>query len=180
MKTKKRSKDKVILITGGATGIGRAIALEFAKRKAHLVINYLTSEREVNCTIKKIKKVGGCAIKIRADVTKSNEVKTMFEIIKKKFGQLDILVNNAGWSQFVNFNDLDKISEKMYQRIMDVNLKGVFLCSKEAVKLMHRVKDALIINISSTSGIGGVGSNIVYCAAKGAVITMTKSLPRMV
>jgi len=166
---------KVILITGGATGIGKAIAIEFAKRKFTVIVNYYKSERQAECIVNEIKNMGAEAIKVYADVSRSGDVKRMFKIVNREIGHLDILVNNAGWTKFVELRNLGKITEGMYQKIIDVNLKGVFLCSREAIKIMGGVSGALIINISSVSGIDGFGSNIIYCAAKAAVITMTKS-----
>lgn len=175
MKECKTLNNKIVLITGGGTGIGRAIAFEFARKKAFIVINYFKSESEATYTVKEIKKLGAKAIKIRADITNSNEVRMMFEMIDKKFGHLDILVNNAGWTKFIEYKNINSLTEKVYDHIMNVNLKSVFLCSKEAIKIMHKVKDALIINITSTSAFDGIGSNIVYCASKAAVVTLTKS-----
>lgn len=175
MKENKTLNNKIVLITGGGTGIGRAIAFEFAKRKAFIVINYLKSESEATYTVRKIKKLGAKAVKIRADITNSNEVRMMFEVIDKKFRHLDILVNNAGWTRFIDYKNINSLTEQVYDHIMNVNLKSVFLCSKEAIKRMHKVKDALIINIASTSAFDGIGSNIAYCASKAAVVAMTKS-----
>jgi len=175
MKESRTLNNKIVLITGGGTGIGRAIAFEFAKRKAFIVINYLKSESEATYTVRKIKRFGARAIKICADITKSNEVRMMFEIIDRKFGHLDILVNNAGWTKFIDYKDVDSLTEQIYDRIMNVNLKSVFLCSTEATERMRNVKDALIINIASISAFDGRGSNIAYCAAKAAVVAMTKS-----
>lgn len=175
MKEYKTLNNKIILITGGATGIGRAIAFEFARKNAFIVINYHQSELEASYTIRKINKWGGKAIKIQADITNSDEVKMIFKTIDKRFGHLDVLVNSAGWTKFIDYKDINTITEQIYDRIMNVNLKGVFLCSKEAIKLMQKVKGALIINIASTSAFDGIGSNMAYCASKAAVVSLTRS-----
>ena len=175
MTNRKRNQRKVVLITGGATGIGKAIACAFARRGFSVIIHYHKSEKEADVTLKIIKEMGRTAVKICADVIDQNQVKRMFQKIKKTFGHLDVLVNNAGWTTFIDLKSLDKITEKIFNYIIDVNLKGVFLCSREAIPLMQVVKDALIINIASTSGIDGKGSNMIYCAAKAAVISLTKS-----
>lgn len=169
-------KNKVVLITGGGTGIGRAIALTFAQRQALVVINYSKSEKEANDTVERVREANGKAIKIRADISQKKDVKNMFEMLRTKYGFLDILVNNAAWSCFIDSRNVGAITESIYDHVMDVNIKGTFLCCQEAVPLMKKRRNALIINISSTSGFSARGSNIIYCASKAAVISLTKSL----
>jgi len=178
MKMRKKLRSKIVLITGGATGIGRAIAFEFAKRNSIVIINYCKSKESAEYTVNKIKKMGHKALKIKADITSEDQVTMLFKEVYRKFKHLDLLVNNAGWTKFTEPKRIERITDGIYQKIVNVNFKGTFLCSREAIKIMKKQKKGDIINISSTSGINGIGSNIIYCAAKAAVINLTKSLAR--
>jgi 3-oxoacyl-[acyl-carrier protein] reductase len=169
---------KVVLITGGATGIGREIAMVFAAKNFKVVINYNSSFRQAKHAVNQIRGKGGEAFKISADISNRRDVARLFSAVKKRFKRLDVLINNAGWTKFVDYKRADKITDKLFQRIMDVNVKGVFLCSCSAQELMKKSYMPVIINIASLSGIDGIGSNIIYCASKAAVICLTKSLAR--
>lgn len=169
---------KVAIVTGGATGIGRSTALELAKHGAAVTINYSRSSGEAEDTIEQIKTLGGKAIMLRADVSKDEEARQIVTSTIEHFGRLDILVNNAGTTNFVDFNDLEGLSEEYWDRAMGVNVKGVFFCCRAAAPYLKQNRGC-IINVTSVAGITGLGSSIAYCASKAAAISVTKSLARV-
>jgi len=165
---------KKALVTGGSRGIGRGIALALAKQGADMAINYHSNLEEAEKVVAEIKALGRDAFAIQADVSNSQSVIKMFEEIKTKWGKLDILVNNAGIVQFAAFEEL---TEEQWDQVLDTNLKGQFLCSQQAIKLMG--KGGRIINIASIAS-GGVGvgfSHIAhYTASKGGVVALTENM----
>ena len=169
---------KVVLVTGGSGSIGRAIACKYADMGFSVIVSYHESETSASSVVDEIRAKGSRADKIRADITDLDEVKKMFEQVSERFGRLDVLVNSAGWTVYVPPEKPDLISEDIFDRIIDVNVKGLFFCCRQAHALMDNTADALIINISSTSAVTGTGSNLVYCASKAAVTTLTKSFAR--
>lgn len=171
-------KEKVALITGGGTGIGRAIALSFAREGASVAINYSRSEKDAILTVQDIHNLGVPSMSIKADVSSDSQVREMVDKVVSEFGRLDILVNSAGTTFFVNADDLEGLTEEMWDKILDVNLKGTFFCCRAVVPEMKKNGYGCIINISSIAGISGVGSSIAYSASKAGVICLTKSLAR--
>lgn len=166
-------KNKVAVITGSAKGIGKAIAQEFAKEGARVVINSRHMD-DIKKTVDEIKKAGGEAIGVEADVSKLSDVKKMLKKTVDSFGGIDILVNNAG---VAHFDPLTEISEKEWDTTIDVNLKGCFMCSKEAVVEMLKTKTkGIIINLASIAGEVGFQNLAHYCASKGGIIEMTKEM----
>ncbi|MCS7115514.1 MAG: 3-oxoacyl-ACP reductase FabG [Nitrososphaerota archaeon] len=163
-------KGKVALVTGAARGIGRAIAIEFAKESANVVVNDVVDGSQVSGEIQKI---GVKSVFIRADVSNMNEVEQMFSKVVEIFGRVDILVNNAG----INKDALiHKMSLEDWDAVINVNLKGTFNCSKTAAKYMMEQKYGRIINISSVMGqMGNIGS-ANYVASKAGIIGLTKAL----
>ena len=144
-----RLKDRVAIVTGSSRGIGRAIAKLFAHEGARVVVNYSKSEKEALAVVDEIKRDGGRAIHLQADISKSDDVRKMVQRTVQEFGGVDILVNNAG----VHFaKDFFDITEDEWNRTIDVNLKGAYLCSKEVAPIMIKQKRGRIINISSNSG----------------------------
>ena len=167
-------KDKVALITGSSRGIGRATALRFAKEGAKIIVNYLNSEAKANELVEEIKKIGSEAVAIKCDVSQEKEVKEMFNKSLKKFGKIDILVNNAG---IVYDIPLFEKTLEQWKRTLDVNLIGVFLCSKYASEHMSKRGSGIIVNVSSTNGIDSNGPDSAdYDASKAGVISLTKNL----
>ncbi len=166
---------KTALVTGGSRGIGRAIAIALAKNGATVIINYCGSFEAANETAEMIKKDGGNAFLLQADVAEAADVERMFAWIAENVKRLDILVNNAG---ITRDNLILKMSEEEYNRVIDTNLKGVFYCLKQASRMMLKQRYGKIINISSISGIHGNPGQINYSAAKAGVIGMTKTLAR--
>jgi 3-oxoacyl-[acyl-carrier protein] reductase len=170
-------KDKVILITGSSQGIGKAIALKFAFLGGKIALNDIPSQEENLKKVKEeIKNLGSEVKYFLADVSKLEEVEKMVEEIKKEFGRLDILVNNAGICQD---RTLAKMSKEEWQKVIDVDLTGVFNCTKAALPLII-ANQGKIINISSLVGQRGNFGQTNYAAAKAGIIGFTKSLAKEV
>jgi len=171
----RRLQGKIALVTGASRGIGRAIAKLFAEEGAKVVINYGRSEREASSLAEEIKKQGGEVLLVKADVSKSQEVKEMIKKTIDRFGRIDILVNNAGILIQAPFLES---TEQMWNKMMDVNLKGSYLCAKEVAPVMLKQKSGKIINISSVSGLAQKSAlgNVPYAASKAGVIGLTRSL----
>ncbi len=169
-------KGKVALITGSVRGIGKAISLCFAKAGADVVINYTshTSELEAKNLVEEIKQMGVKAIAIQADISKSEEAKGLVAEVIKTFGKLDILVNNAGITKDML---LLRMSEEEFDKVIEVNLKGVFNCTKEASRVMMKVGGS-IINMTSVVGLSGNAGQSNYAASKAGVIGFTKSVAK--
>ncbi|MEW6661424.1 MAG: SDR family NAD(P)-dependent oxidoreductase [Bacillota bacterium] len=170
-------KGKVAIITGGATGIGKATALSLAKQGVTVVINYSRSGREAEDTLKEVEAAGGQGMIWQADVADDEKIREMVKAVAEKYGRLDILVNSAGTTNFVPLEDLEGLLEEYWDRAMAVNVKGVFFCCRAAAPYLKESKGC-VINVSSRAGFTGVGSSMAYAASKGAAITLTKSLAR--
>jgi len=170
-----RLKDKVAVVTGAGTGIGQAIAAYFAAEGASVTVN--CHERKAQETVDRIKKVGGNFIVVQADVSKADDVDRLISRTIEKFGRLDILVNNAG---IYRSHLAHETSEEEWDAVIDVNLKGAFLCSKRAIPEMLKNKNEVIkgriINIASIAGIVGFAASPAYCASKGGVVLLTKEM----
>ena len=167
---------KIALVTGGAKGIGKAIVIELASNGYDVAINYLTSEKEAKELAEDL--MGKYPVRVltyQCDVSDENKVKEMVAYIEQKLGTIDILINNAGIAQQKVFLD---ISERDWERIFDVNVKGVYNCIKEVLPDMLKKKEGKIINISSIWGISGASCEVHYSASKAAVIGLTKALAK--
>jgi 3-oxoacyl-[acyl-carrier protein] reductase len=169
---------KVALVTGSATGVGRACALQFAERGMDVVVNYTRSEAEAHETAAEVRKRGGRALVESCDVSADAAVRDLVARVHRDLGRLDVLVNNAGTTYFIDHSDLEAMSEEKWDRILAVNLKGAFFCARAAVPHLRQSGGGAIVNVSSCAGISGAGSSIAYAASKGAMNTMTKSLAR--
>ena len=169
---------KTAIVTGSAVGVGRAVALDLAKRGANVVVNYSRSEAEARQTLAEAEALGAKALLARADISQDDQVRDMVNQTLGRFGAVDILVNNAGITYFVNFDDLEGLTEEIWDRIYAVNVKGLFFCSRAVIPPMKRQGEGCIVNISSVSGVRAVGSSIAYCASKAAVINMTVAFAR--
>jgi len=168
----KRLKGKVAIVTGAARGIGKGIALRYAQEGADLVIADLRQE-EAKQTLEEIKQLGGKAVFVKTDVTSEDSLKNMADESVKAFGKIDILVNNAGISLMRKITEA-KIED--WDKLNNVNLKGVWMSTKAVVDNMIKNKYGKIINISSISGIVGYKWESIYCSTKGGVINMTREL----
>jgi len=169
---------KAALVTGAATGIGRAIAERFAREGARVAVNFRSSREAAEQLVAQIRAAGGTAILVAADVSVESEVRAMLEQVEREFGRLDVLVNNAGWSTRVPHRKLDDLTDEIWDKTFDVNLRGLFYCVRAAAPLLRRQPGAAIVNVASVAGSTGVGSSMAYAASKAGVITMTKSLAR--
>jgi 3-oxoacyl-[acyl-carrier protein] reductase len=170
-----RLSDKVALVTGASTGIGRAIAIALAEEGAHVAINYRHDEAGARQTADAVEALGRRAMVVKADVTHAGEVEGMIELVTGAWQGLDVLVNNAG---VVNRGPLLDITEAMWDSVVDVNLKGVFLCTQSAARWMKPRRTGAIVNISSMRGVEGGSSSAHYAAAKAGVIALTKTVAR--
>lgn len=166
---------KVALVTGGSRGIGREIALTLANHGATVIINYCGSEEKAEETLDIILKNGGKGSIYQGNVKEPKVVKEMFSMVLNEYKRIDILVNNAG---ITRDNLIIKMSEEEWDEVIDINLKGVFLCLQQAAIHMVKQRSGSIINISSISGITGNPGQINYSAAKAGVIGMTKTLAK--
>jgi 3-oxoacyl-[acyl-carrier protein] reductase len=171
---KMRLKEKVAVITGAGSGIGRGTAIMFAKHGAKVVVADIHLEAAQE-TCKMIEENGGDAIPVQVDVSIALDVRNMYKATLEHFGKLDILYNNAGVP--MSANNIEDVSEEMFDRIFDVNVKGVFLGCKYAVPIFKEQKTGgVIINTASISAYRPRGGQNAYAASKSAVITLTKSL----
>ena len=168
-------KDKIALVTGSSRGVGRAVALGFAKQGANVVVNYTSKENAANEVVETIQSMGSKAIAVKADVAQKPEAENLVNSAIDTFGRLDILVNNAG---FTRPSMMIKMTEDQWDQVVDIHLKGAFLCAQAAGLHMKEQKSGKIINVTSVAGIVGTVGQINYSAAKGGIISMTKSIAR--
>jgi 3-oxoacyl-[acyl-carrier protein] reductase len=164
-------KGQVALVTGGSRGIGRAIAMAFAEKGVDVVITGLNEER-LNHAATEISSKGVRCIAYRADVSKAKEVEGLFDRVMKEFDRLDILVNNAG---ITRDNLLLRASEEDWDAVIDTNMKGTFLCSQEAIKVMVRQRYGRVINLTSVVAYIGNPGQSVYSASKAGIVGFTRS-----
>jgi 3-oxoacyl-[acyl-carrier protein] reductase len=167
-----RLEGKVALVTGASRGIGREIALELAREGASVGVNYAGSEAKALEVVEEIKAMGRDAFAIQADVSNSESVTNMVKEAIERFGKLDILVNNAG---ITKDNLLMRMKESEWDDVININLKGVFLCTKAVTRQMMKQRSGRIINISSIVGVSGNPGQANYVAAKSGVIGLTKT-----
>ncbi len=163
---------KIALVTGASRGIGRAIALSLGKTGAEVIVNYSSSEEKAKEVVEKIRSFGGKAHKLKFDVSDEDSVNNSISKITKDIGNIDILINNAG---ITRDGLLLRMKSSQWEDVMDTNLKGVFLCTKYASKLMLKRRSGKIINITSIVGIIGNPGQSNYAAAKAGVIGFTKT-----
>jgi len=166
---------KVALITGGATGIGKEVALLLASQGINIAVNYSRSEKEAMETAKLIEAKGVSCLLQKANVGNDQQVRVMIDNIVKQFGRLDYVVNSAGVTDFVNLADLEGMKEEYWDKALSINVKGVFFVCRAAAPHLKQVKGS-IVNITSLSAFSGQGSSIAYVTSKGAAIALTKSL----
>src|SRR5215211_296641 len=164
------------LITGGSSGIGRAIAVDLAEAGAEAVaVDYAHREDEALATCNEIEARGARALPVRADASLAEDVKRMVREVGDAFGGLGVLVNSAGYTELIPFRDLDAIAEETWDRIMAVNVKGPFLCSREAAPQLRQSRGA-IVNIASVAGVRATGSPLPYGVSKAGLIQLTRAL----
>lgn len=168
-------KGKIAIVTGAGSGIGKAAAIALARNGAAVVVNYLTNEQGAAETVAEIQEMRRNALALRADVTRRADVLRMVAETLDNFGKIDILINNAG--SIVKLMRIDDCTDDVWDQIIDVNLKSVFLCSQAVLPYMKEQRSGRIINISSLAAqFGGRGGSLPYAAAKAAVNSLTKGL----
>jgi 3-oxoacyl-[acyl-carrier protein] reductase len=172
-------RDRVAIVTGSATGMGRATALLLAEQGCHVVVNYTRSDEEARQTAAEVEARGVRALLVRADVSADEQCRALVEQTVTELGRLDVLVNNAGATFFVPHDDLDALTEEMWDRIYAVNVKGTFFMSRAAGAAMRAGAGGCIVNVSSTASLKGGGSSIPYAASKAAINVLTMSLARV-
>src|SRR6266852_5116404 len=169
-------KDRVAIVTGGGTGIGRAVCLRLARAgAAAVVVNYSRSEEEANATVRDIQSLGAKAVAHRIDVASEPQVISMIDDTVSRFGRLDILINNAGTTHFIPHANLDALTDEVWNEILSVNLKGTFFCCRAASPELRKAKGA-IVHVASLAGHRATGSSIVYAVSKAGVLQLTRAL----
>ncbi|MDR3636448.1 MAG: SDR family NAD(P)-dependent oxidoreductase [Isosphaeraceae bacterium] len=171
------NQERVALVTGSATGIGRATAWRLAERGFAVTINYSKSKEDAEETADGVRTRGAKALLFPANVADDSAVRAMIERTVEEFGGLNVLVNNAATTYFIPHDDLDGLTDQVWEDILNVNLKGTFFGCRAAMPHL-KTRRGNIVNIASVAGVAGSGSSIAYAASKGAVITLTKSLAR--
>lgn len=169
---------KCAIVTGGGTGVGRATALRLAQSGCSVLVNYSRSQSEAEQTAAEAQAHGVKAIAFKADVADDAACRSMAQKAAEEFGGLQILINNAGTTSFIPHNELDRVKDEDWDRILAVNVKGPFQCSRAAVGAIRESGGGEIVNVASVAGVMGVGSSIPYCASKAALINMTMTLAR--
>jgi 3-oxoacyl-[acyl-carrier protein] reductase len=173
--TEPRLKSSVAIVTGASRGIGRAVALALAQEGAKVAVNYASSSEAADRVVAEIEQMGTEAIASRADVSKADEVDNLIKTVSDRWGQIDILVNNAGITRDTL---LLRMKPEDWQAVIDLNLTGVFLCTRAVSKLMLKQRRGRIINIASVAGQMGNPGQANYSAAKAGVIGFTKTIAK--
>jgi 3-oxoacyl-[acyl-carrier protein] reductase len=163
---------KSAIVTGASRGIGREIALELARQGANVVVNFAGNEAMANDVVDEIKALGRDAFPVKCNVSNSEEVSEMVKETIDRFGTIDILVNNAG---ITKDNLLMRMKEEEWDDVININLKGVFLCTKAVTRQMMKQRNGRIINVASIVGVSGNPGQANYVAAKAGVIGLTKT-----
>lgn len=173
--TASQFKDKVVLVTGGSRGIGRAISVAFAKQGAHVYVNYTSNSAAAEEVCSACSELGAKATAIKFDVSDSAAVDLAFDQIKSESGRLDVLVNNAGIASdglTIRFKDEE------WNKVIGINLSGSFYCARSAAKIMLKQREGRIVNISSVVGEMGNAGQAAYVSSKAGLIGLTKSLAK--
>ena len=148
--------NKVALVTGGGTGIGRAACIELAERGAVVAVNYSRSKEEAEETVRLILNKGGHAMAIQADVVQDQEVREMVNTVARQFGTIDLLVNNASITRHIPLSDLEAATEEVWDELYAVNVKGMFFCARAVAPYMKNNKQGAIVNVGSIAGLSGL------------------------
>ncbi|GAB4334622.1 MAG: 3-oxoacyl-[acyl-carrier-protein] reductase [Leptolyngbyaceae cyanobacterium] len=170
-----RLKDKVAIVTGASRGIGRATALALASEGANVVVNYASSQEAANQVVAEITAMGSQAIALPADVSQADQVDSLVNAVMEKWGRINVLVNNAGITRDTL---LLRMKLEEWQAVIDLNLTGVFLCTRAVSKIMLKQRSGRIINITSVAGQMGNPGQANYSAAKAGVIGFTKTVAK--
>lgn len=176
--SRQQLQGKVAIVTGAAVGIGRAIAVAYGHEGARVVVNFSRSESDAEQTAGLVRAAGGEALVLRADVSEDAAVRAMVAQTVERFGAVDVLVNNAGITAHVPFDDLEALTDDVWDRLYDVNVKGAFFCARAVAPQMRRQGGGKIINLGSVAGQRAFGSSIAYCASKAALIHVSRCLAK--
>ena len=168
-------ENKNVLVTGGSRGIGKEIALKFAKQGYDIIVNYVSDKTDTEELKKELESFGRKALIIKADVTNKEEIENLVKTSIETFGKIDVLVNNAG---ITKDNLLMRMSEEEFDRVIEVNLKGTYLVTKSVTKYMIKKRQGSIINLSSVVGVTGNAGQCNYSASKAGIIGFTKSIAK--
>jgi 3-oxoacyl-[acyl-carrier protein] reductase len=169
--------NEVVWVTGSSTGIGRAIALGFAEEGCRVVVHYNSSEDKAQEVVDRVIELGGEALLVKGDVSDSGDIRRITGEIEDRYGRVDVLVNNAG--SLVERRSLEEMTEDLWDRVIEVNLKSVYLCSQAVLPLMKRQGRGRIINVNSVAARNGGGpGSAAYATAKGGVSTLTRAMAK--
>tara|TARA_B100001750_G_scaffold229425_1_gene224804 strand:+ start:289 stop:1035 length:747 start_codon:yes stop_codon:yes gene_type:complete len=171
------SDGRVSLITGGSRGIGKAIALQLASQGVQVAVNYISNQKAADEVVKLIEKQGASAVAVQGDVTKRADVERIFTTTAETLGPVEILVNNAG---IISDSLLMRMSDEDWDSVIDLDLRSIFLCTREAIRTMLRNKWGRIINIGSVVGLRGNSGQANYAAAKAGMVGFTQSIAKEV
>lgn len=171
-------QDKVALVTGGGTGVGRATCIHLAEQGAAVALNYAHSFTEAQETVEEIKSKGGKIIAVKADISDDSAVHEMVLEVQRELGAIHYLVNNASITKQIELSNLEAVTDDVWDKLISVNVKGMFYCARAVVPLMKKEKGGAILNMGSIAGITGSGSSLPYAVSKSAVHGLTKSLAR--
>ncbi|ADU26773.1 SDR family NAD(P)-dependent oxidoreductase [Ethanoligenens harbinense] len=167
--------NKTAVVTGGATGIGKAVCLMLAGLGSNIVLNYAHSKVDAQETEREIQKLGGRVLAVRTDVSDDGQVRGMMDQAAERFGGIDFLVNNASITEQIELPDLEAVTDAVWDSLIAVNVKGMFYCARAAALVM-KAHGGSILNMGSIAGITGRGSSMPYAVSKAAVHCLTKSL----
>jgi 3-oxoacyl-[acyl-carrier protein] reductase len=170
--------NRVALVTGGGTGLGRAIGLALAEAGCDVAINYSRSEREARETAAEVERRGRRALAIQADVADDAAVRRMLASVVEQLGGLHVLVNNAGTTRYAPLTDLDALTDEVWDSILAVNLKGPFYCARAAAPHLRQAGHGKIVNVASSSAFRPTGSSIPYMASKAGLVMLTRTLAK--
>lgn len=174
-----RIEGKAAIVTGASRGVGAATALSLARQGCSVLINYAQSSEEAAGVCAEAEACGVQAALFQGDVSRDEVCRGLVDAAVKLFGRLDILINNAGTTAFIPADDFEAVNDEVWSRLMDVNVKAAFQCVRAARPHLEAAGSAEIVSVASVAAFTGRGSCIPYCASKGALVTMTKSLARV-
>jgi len=169
----------VCIVTGSSSGVGAATVRQLSSRGAKVVVNYARSSAAAEAVAEQCRALGAEVLVCQADVSQDVDCRRLVSETLARWGRIDVLVNNAGTTKFVAHSDLEGLDQNDFQHIYGVNVVGAFQMARAATEALKSSGNAAIVNVASIAGVKGVGSSIAYAASKGALITMTKSLARV-
>ncbi|MFP4257243.1 MAG: SDR family NAD(P)-dependent oxidoreductase [Desulfobacterales bacterium] len=170
---------KSAIVTGSSSGIGAAIAVELSERGCSIAVNYSRNRKGAEEVAARCREKGAQAITVQADVSRDADCQKLVDAAAENFGSLEILVNNAGTTKFCRHQDLSGLDKQDFMDIYEVNLVGPFQMTRAAEAALRQAETAHIVNMGSIAALTGVGSSVAYAASKGALVTMTLSLARV-